>query len=78
MIKASVSRGPDKGKALYPHRHADGMYVVSPDRFKQNYRRVASFAEISKALNEGLRLRMSNPADGVVGPRLICPWSIER
>jgi hypothetical protein len=77
-LKAIVSRGQHAGKTLFPHRHADGCYVVSPDRFERNYVRVTTQAEIESFLERGFSLRMSNPAEGIVAASLISPRSIVR
>ena len=73
-IYAKVSRGPQKGERLTPHRHADGMYVVSPTRFERDYIRVATLEAFADEIRKGLKGRMSSPV--VKGPRLFAPSSI--
>ncbi|MER9363393.1 hypothetical protein [Mesorhizobium sp. M0500] len=75
-LYAYVSRGTQKGELLYPHRHDDDMYVVSPTRLEKDYIRVGNLADVPAWLAKGYRLRMSNRPAGVVGPRLIMPQSI--
>lgn len=76
-LTATVSRGSHAGKTLYPHRHQDGMFVVSPDRFERNYVRVRTPTEIKRYLDRGFSLRMSNPAEGINSASLIAPASIQ-
>ncbi len=76
-LHAFVARGPDKGKLVYPYRHEDGLYVVSPTRFKTDYLRISRL-EILDWLQKGYGLRMSNADLGVMGPRLFMPGSIYR
>lgn len=73
-IIAKVSRGPQKGEIVTPHRHEDGTYVVSPTRFEVDYIRIATLEEFASKIREGLKGRMSSPA--VKGPRLFSPKSI--
>lgn len=73
-IIAKVSRGPQKGEIVTPHRHEDGTYVVSPTRFEKDYIRVASLEGFASQIQKGLKGRMSSPA--VKGPRLFSPKSI--
>lgn len=75
-LHAVITRGKNKGKYLYPHRHEDGMYVVSPNRFEKNYIRIASLADVPGWLANGYSLRMSNPAEGITAPSLIAPVSV--
>lgn len=77
-LSATVFRGAHAGKTLHPHRHQDGMFVVSPDRFEQNYVRVRTTAEIEQYLDRGFSLRMSNPAEGIKAASLIATASIQR
>lgn len=73
-IIAKVSRGPQKGTTLSPHRHPDGMYVVSPSKREADYIRVADLAEVAACVRKGLGVRMSAPS--VDGPRWITAQSI--
>jgi hypothetical protein len=73
-IIAKVSRGPQKGEIVTPHRHEDGTYVVSNTRFKNDYVRVATLEDFASKIQEGLKGRMSSPA--VKGPRLYSAKSI--
>lgn len=75
-IHAYVNRGKNKGRLLHPHLHADGFYVVSPDRFEKNYVRVGRLEELPEWLTRGFSLRMSNAAAGIYAPSLINPSSI--
>lgn len=77
-LHAFVSRGDKKGTILLPHRHEDGMYVVSLTRFERDYIRVANEKDILGWLEKGLSLRMSNEAEGIAAPSLIAPKSIFR
>jgi hypothetical protein len=73
-IIAKVSRGPQKGEIVTPHRHEDGTYVVSPTRFEKDYIRVATLEDFASQIRRGLKGRMSSPA--VKGPRLFSPSAI--
>ena len=73
-IIAKVSRGPQKGEIVTPHRHEDGTYVVSPTRFEKDYIRVATLEDFASQIRKGLKGRMSSSA--VKGPRLFSPKSI--
>ena len=73
-IIAQVSRGPQKGEIVTPHRHEDGTYVVSPTRFEKDYIRVATLEDFASQIRKGLKGRMSSP--GAKGPRLFSPKSI--
>ncbi|MGE5563621.1 MAG: hypothetical protein ACM3ZV_10000 [Bacillota bacterium] len=77
-LLAFVSRGPKKGTLLYPHKHEDGAYIVSMTRFERDYIRVPDAADLLGWLEKGYRLRMSNPAAGVLAPSLIVPSAIYR
>jgi hypothetical protein len=77
-LHAFVSRGPNKGQLLYPHKHDDGAYVVSMTRFERDYERVTDPAELLAWLQKGYRLRMSNSGAGIVAPSLIKPDAIYR
>jgi hypothetical protein len=73
---AIITRGKNKGTKLYPHKHEDGMYVVSPTRFERDYIRVPHKEGLAEWLGKGYRLRMSNLAAGVRAPSLIRSASI--
>ncbi|MGY4349725.1 hypothetical protein ACVWXM_006218 [Bradyrhizobium sp. GM7.3] len=77
-LYAVIARGKNKGIKLYPHRHEDGMYVVSPTRFERDYIRIPSKEGLVEWLSKGYRLRMSNSVAGVSAPSLIRPTSISR
>ncbi len=77
-LHAFVARGADKGALLYPHRHEDGFFVVSPTKFERDYIRVPNEADLIGHLEAGLKLRMSNPAKGLAAPRLMSPESVFR
>ena len=76
-LHAIIARGKNKGKYLHPHRHEDGMYVVSPDRFEKNYVRVANLEDLPAWLAKGYSLRMSNPPEGITASSLIGPTSVK-
>ncbi len=67
-ILAKVSRGPQKGEIVTPHRHEDGTYVVSLKRFERDYIRVTTSEGFASEIRKGLKGRMSSHA--VKGPRL--------
>jgi hypothetical protein len=77
-LHSLVSRGPNLGELLFPHKHEDGFYVVSKTRFEKDYVLVATEAEILPWLEKGYGLRMSNPDKGITGPSLMSPKSIFR
>lgn len=77
-IFAFVSKGPDRGGLLYPHRYHDGRYVVSMTRFKADYIYVDHPSKLIEWLEEGFSLRMSNPERGIESPRLVKPQNIFR
>lgn len=77
-LTATVKRGNFRGVTLHPHKHADGMYVVSAERFEKDYVRVASLDEVERLVGLGLGCRMSNPAAGVRASSLVAPASITR
>ena len=77
-LHAFVSRGENIGTLLFPHKHADGAYVVSMTRFERDYIRVSNPNELLGWLGKGYRLRMSNPAAGLPQPSLIAPKAIYR
>ncbi len=75
-ICALVKRGQHMGKMLLPHRHKDGMYVVSETRFEKDYIRVKTLEEVRKYISDGYSVRMSNPDEGVSASSLIAPSAI--
>ena len=75
-LYATVTRGRNKGSKLFPHRHKDGSFVVSPTRFEKDYVRVTEEADLPGWLGRGFSLRMSNPSEGVFASSLISPQSI--
>ena len=77
-LHAFVSRGPQTGTLLFPHKHRDGRYVVSPTRYEKDYTFVDDRSELLGWLKQGFSLRMSNKDGGVPGPRLIEPSKIYR
>jgi hypothetical protein len=77
-LYAVIARGKNKGLKLYPHRHEDEMYVVSPTRFARDYVRVPSKEGLAEWLSQGYGLRMSNSDAGVSAPSLVRPASISR
>ncbi len=75
---AVITRGKNKGTKLYPHKHEDGMYVVSPTRFERDYIRVPHKEGLAEWLGKGYRLRMSNLAAGGPAPSLSRSASVSR
>ena len=75
-VTATITRGAKKGVPLVPHRHADGKYVVSESRFKDDYIYLGSIDEVVEHVRAGYKLRMS-PADGSAAASLISPGSID-
>jgi len=78
QLHAFVARGPDKGTVLYPHICPNGEYVVATTKYRKDQQSVADAANLLPLVEQGLKLRMSNPAAGVTGPRLIEPGAIYR
>jgi hypothetical protein len=76
-LHAFVARGKNKGELLLPHKHEDGMFVVSLTRFEKDYKRIRE-SEILGYLEKGLSLRMSNPKKGIQAASLVTPESIFR
>lgn len=60
-LHAIVKRGKAIGTTLVPHRFDDGCYVVSLTRFKRDYIRVRSEADLPVWVAKGYSIRMSNP-----------------
>jgi hypothetical protein len=77
-LHAFVSRGPNTGTILYPHKHRDGRFVVSMTRFERDYVFVDHAEELLDWLEKGYRLRMSNKDGGVAAPSLIEPGAVFR
>jgi hypothetical protein len=73
-VYAKVTRGLQIGEIVTPHRHADGMYVLSSSRFKVDYIRVGTIGEFAEGLRKGLSGRMSSST--VRSPRLFSSSSI--
>lgn len=48
------------GKALYPHKHKDGMYVAPHSRFESDYVRVETLTQLQALVELGYGARMSN------------------
>lgn len=73
-----TTRGKAPGTQLQAHRHADGMYVASKTRFKADYIRVHDETELIALVQQGYKVRMSNP-DCLVhrAPSLVIPQIIE-
>jgi hypothetical protein len=44
-LHAFVARGPNTDTLLFPHRHEDGKFVVSPTKLSKDYTRVGDPAE---------------------------------
>lgn len=78
QLHAFVARGPDRGKLLYPHLYPNGEYVVATTRYAKDQQSVADANDLLPLVEKGLKLRMSNPSEGIVGPRLIEPGAIYR
>jgi hypothetical protein len=72
-----VKQGTGAGISLYPHLHRDGNYVASFTRFKKDYIRVRTKAELIQLVKLGYKIRMSNSshpnhkAASLVKPMLI-------
>lgn len=77
-LHAFVARGPNTGTLLFPHKHRDGMYAVSPSRYETDYTRVANPGDLLKWVEKGFCVRMSNKGVGVAAPSLIEPGAIFR
>ena len=59
-LRCTVTRGEAHGVVLYPHKHKDGRYVASKDRYEQNYVRVDTNEELIPYVRKGFSIRMSN------------------
>jgi len=64
QIHAIITRGPHKGKPLYPHKHQDDKYVASSSRYEEDYIRVDNLEELSVLVQAGCGARMSNRETG--------------
>tara|TARA_B100000378_G_scaffold134405_2_gene108580 strand:- start:1654 stop:1893 length:240 start_codon:yes stop_codon:yes gene_type:complete len=63
-ISYTVKRGKAAGTVLVPHRHSDGKFVASPDRFARNYRRYDTAEAAFRAAEQNdWSIRMA-PASG--------------
>lgn len=58
-ISYLVSRGKNRGVKLSPHIHSNGMFVVSPSRFQEDYIYVSTLDDVLEYLNKGLKVRVS-------------------
>jgi hypothetical protein len=58
-LNTCVKRGKEIGVTLTPHRYEDGNYVASHERFKTDYVRVPSLAELITLWERGYKIRMS-------------------
>lgn len=77
-LHAFVARGLNTGTLLFPHKHRDGMYVVSPSRYEVDYTRVADADDLLAWVENGYCIRMSNKDGGVAAPSLIEPGALYR
>ena len=77
VLQYVVKRGKGAGTVLTPHKHEDGMFVVSRTRFESDYIRVSSVNQAVALINEGYSVRMSNLASATHrAPSLIAPASL--
>ena len=61
QLTYKVRRGRNVGATLTPHRHKCGRYVVSPTRYKRDYRYYSVLADVIADLKStGDSLRMSD------------------
>ena len=51
-ISYLVSRGKNRGVKLSPHIHSNGMFVVSPSRFQEDYIYVSTLDDVLEYLNK--------------------------
>lgn len=72
----TVTRGNAAGTVLTPHVHADGQFVVSKTRFKEDYIRINQESELPEWLAKGYSIRMSDPDSPNYPPSLVSPKSI--
>lgn len=78
-LSCVVRRGRGAGTLLTPHRHGDGMYVVSLTRFARDYVRVRDIEQVMDWARRGYNVRMSNAmSECHRSPCLVCPDNIDR
>ncbi|MCD9029576.1 hypothetical protein LDO26_15385 [Luteimonas sp. BDR2-5] len=76
-ISSVVKRGKAIGTILTPHKHADGMFIVSTTRFERDYIRISDEAQLPQLISKGFKVRMSkHDAPNHRAPSLIAPASI--
>jgi hypothetical protein len=75
-LRSRVRRGKQSGTLLVPHRYRDGCYVVSMTKFDQDQVRVQTMEQVVAYIQQGYKLRMSDPANPR-SPSLISPKWIE-
>lgn len=73
-VYARVTRGQQSGEFLTPHKYEDGMFVLSPTKYTDDYIRVKTEEEFIEGVKKGLGGRMSSPR--VRGPRFFASSSI--
>jgi hypothetical protein len=61
----TITRGKQAGKVLVPHRNANGQYVVSKTRFKEDHVLLDTLPEVLQHLDKGFKLRMSEAANPI-------------
>lgn len=77
-LKYVVKRGRGIGSVLRPHKHEDGMYVVSMTRFAQDYVRLPDIESVVDWAKRGYKVRMSGKDSKThKSPSLISPDMIE-
>jgi hypothetical protein len=78
ILRYQVRRGKEAGIYLYPHRYADGSYVVSETRFECDQKKVPTMLELLPQIEHDRGVRMSNPSSACHrGPSLIRGRHIE-
>ncbi len=75
-LRSRVRRGKQAGTLLVPHRYRDGCYVVSMTKFDRDQVRVQTMEQVVAYIQQGYKLRMSDPANPR-SPSLISPRWIE-
>jgi len=75
-LRSRVRRGKQAGTLLVPHRYRDGCYVVSMTKFDRDQVRVQTMEQVVAYIQQGYKLRMSDPANPR-RPSLISPRWIE-
>jgi hypothetical protein len=58
QLSFTVERGEDAGLVLAPHLYEDGTYVASMTRFKKDYVRVRTLAELYLLAKQGYGIRI--------------------